>query len=195
MRKSVAKLCLVIMALSLVSSAAWITPASAETTQVPQLIRLHVIANSESLADQRIKLAVRDELLVVMNFLLATVSSMAEAEAIIKANLVLLSQTVEQALAQADVAYAAQLQYGLFNFPAKYYGVTTLPAGRYTSLNVTLGAGSGRNWWCIVFPAMCFTAGVCEQKAEPDEQQTYQLRSKIVELVERFFAWCGSLNS
>lgn len=195
MRKNGARLCLAITALHLLCSVIWVAPARAETTQVPQLIRLHVMANSESLADQRMKLTVRDELLAVMNSLLATVGSMAEAEEVIKANLGMLAETVEAALEQADVDYTAQLQFGLFSFPAKYYGMTTLPAGRYTSLNVTLGEGAGRNWWCIVFPAMCFTAGVCEQVAEPETAQTLQLRSKIVELVGRFFAWCGSLNS
>lgn len=195
MRKQAAKFCLVIMVLNLVCGVIGVLPTRAETTQLPQLIRLHVLANSETLADQRTKLAVRDELLVVINSLLATVSSMADAEAVIKANLGLLSQTVEHALGQVDAGYAAQLQFGLFNFPAKHYGMMTLPAGRYTALNVTLGEGTGRNWWCIVFPAMCFTAGVCEQVVEPEGQQTYQLRSKIVELVERFVAWCSGLNS
>lgn len=195
MSKRVAGLGLAIMALHLLICMAWAIPARAESPQLPELIRLHVLANSESLEDQRIKLAVRDELLAVLNPMLSNVARMAEAEALIKANLGVLSQTVEATLAQAGADYAAQLQFGLFNFPAKYYGLMTLPAGRYTALNVTLGAGAGRNWWCIVFPAMCYTAGVCEQVAEPEEQQAYHLRSKLVEWVERFLAWCGGVKS
>lgn len=195
MSKRVAKLGLIIMFSHFFLTVIWAVPAQAESTKLPQLIRLHVLANSETLEDQRIKLTVRDELLAVVNPLLSSVSSMAEAEAIIKANLGLLSQTVAEALVQADATYESQLQFGLFNFPAKYYGLLTLPAGRYMALNVTLGEGVGRNWWCVVFPTMCFTAGVCEQAAESEEQQAYHLRSKIVEWVERLLSWCSRLKS
>lgn len=195
MSKRVAKFGLLIMVLHLLFSTMWIFPVRAESPQLPQLIRLHVLANSESLEDQRIKLTVRDELLAVLNPMLSAVTSMAEAEALVKANLGLLSQTVEDALVSAEAEYASRLQFGLFNFPAKYYGLLTLPAGRYTAINVTLGEGAGRNWWCVVFPAMCYTAGICEQVAEPEEQQAYHLRSKIVEWLERFLAWCSGDKS
>ncbi|HBK86505.1 MAG TPA: hypothetical protein DDZ53_10790 [Firmicutes bacterium] len=168
--------------------------AEDESSELPKLIRLHVLANGESLEDQRVKLVVRDELLAVLNPLLATAASMEEAEEIIKANLVLLSQTAEQALVQAKVDYQARLQLGLFNFPDKYYGTYSLPAGRYMALNVTLGTGAGRNWWCVIFPAMCYTAEVCQQ-TEADEPQVYHLRSKVVEMISKVVAWCIRLKS
>lgn len=192
MSKQVAKVSLAIILLHFIVSVFWGNPVQAQSSQIPQLIRLHILANSESLDDQRTKLAVRDELLVVLNSLLAKAGSMAEAEEIIRANLALLTETVEEALEHAGVEYKAHLQFGLFNFPAKYYGVKTLPAGRYTALNVTLGEGEGRNWWCIVFPAMCYTAGVCEQVTEPEERPALELRCKLVEWVKGFITWWRS---
>ncbi len=194
MRRRYAHFVLTTVLCFLLCSVTNVTFAQDELSDLPKLIRLHVLANSESLEDQRVKLAVRDELLAVLNPLLVTAASMAEAEEIIKANLVLLSQTVEQALVQAEVDYEARLQLGLFNFPDKYYGTYSLPAGRYMALNVTLGTGAGRNWWCVVFPAMCYTAEVCQQ-IEVDEPQVYYLRSKAVELISKVVAWCIRLKS
>lgn len=191
-----AKLGLMIVFCYLICSVTGAAFAQDEPNHLPQLIRLHVLASSESLEDQRIKLAVRDELLAVLNPLLVTAASMAEAEEIIKANLGLLSQTTEQALVQLGADYEARLQFGLFNFPDKHYSTYTLPAGRYTALNVTLGSGEGRNWWCVVFPAMCYTAEVCQQTdAVVDEPQVYHLRSKVVEFLGKVVAWCARLRS
>ncbi|NLW16981.1 MAG: stage II sporulation protein R [Firmicutes bacterium] len=190
MSRRLAIFSLFIMLVSLCFSISQVAAAESQPSPLPELIRIHILANSESLADQRIKLAVRDELLAVLNPLLATAKSMAEAEEVIRANWAILTETVAEALEQAGATYRAHLQFGQFNFPAKYYGVKTLPAGRYTALNVTLGEGGGRNWWCIVFPAMCFTAGVCEQVAEPDELASVQLRCKLVEWLEGFLTWC-----
>ncbi len=192
MSNQVTKIFVVILLLSFAIGVFGGNLVHAQSPQVPQLIRLHILANSESLVDQRVKLTVRDELLAVLNSLLIRVGSMAEAEELIRANLSLLTQTVNEALKNAGVDYDAHLQFGLFNFPAKYYGVRTLPAGRYTALNVTLGAGEGRNWWCIVFPAMCFTAGVCEEVKEPEERPALELRCKLVEWIASFLAWCRS---
>ncbi|NLY53855.1 MAG: stage II sporulation protein R [Firmicutes bacterium] len=190
MYKSRAKVLLsVVLTYCLFSLFTGVLEAKAEPIQASELIRLHVLANSESLQDQRIKLAVRDELLSVLQPLLATAASLAEAEQLIKANLNQLKQAAATVVAQLGADYEADFQLGLFNFPDKYYGKYTLPAGRYTALNVTLGTGEGRNWWCVIFPAMCFTAGVCQQ-VEVAEDQVYHLRSKLVEWVGKFLTWC-----
>lgn len=154
---------------------------------LPALVRLHVLANSESLADQRLKLSVRDELLAKINTLLSAAASLAEAEYIIKENIVLLESICHEVLAEAGVDYRARLQLGVFAFPDKYYRSLHLPAGRYRALNVTLGTGSGRNWWCVVFPSLCFTAEVCSVDGELQEEP--KVRSKLLEWMDNLRAW------
>lgn len=167
------------------------TGAEAETT-LPALVRLHVLANSESLADQQVKLTVRDELLTYLTPLLQGAASQEQALQIIKAHLGELRRLANQSLLQQGENYTAQVQCGWFNFPDKHYGAFTLPAGRYQALNVTLGAGEGRNWWCVVFPPMCLTAGVCQPSDQANEQ-TFVLQSGILELGKRLWAWLSSL--
>lgn len=158
------------------------------SSQEPQFIRLHVLANSDSLEDQRVKAMLRDELLAHLAPILQETVVLAEAEALIKANMARLTQVANAYLQQLQMPYSASIQYGSFNFPAKYYGTYSLPAGRYRALNVTLGAGDGRNWWCVLFPNMCFTAQVCQQTDAPS--QTYLVRSKLLEWLQQFLSWC-----
>lgn len=195
MGKQKAWLCLAIMLCSVLNCTMSTQAAVCKEQGIEaQLIRLHVLANSETLADQRVKLAVRDQLLTEITLLLQTAGSVLEAEKIIKENLHSLTISSEAVLQTAGMAYGARIQFGKFNFPDKYYGQYTLPAGRYTALNVTLGEGAGRNWWCIVFPAMCYTAGVCQAASEQTpENQVYHVRSKVVEWVGHLFAWCKQL--
>ncbi|MGI6357612.1 MAG: stage II sporulation protein R [Bacillota bacterium] len=144
----------------------------------PPLIRLHVSANGESLREQQVKMQVRDDLLAYLNPLLAGVADPEEAVSRLRAHLGQLSQIARQTLEDQGEDYQASLQLGEFNFPAKHYGTFTLPAGRYQALNVTLGTGEGRNWWCVVFPPMCLTSGVCQPLGQT-EPQTLVLRSLL----------------
>ncbi len=163
-----------------------ITEAKA-SEELPTLVRLHVLANSESLRDQQAKIRVRDELLAYLEPLLRGVAERDDAVTIIKANLTQLTAIAETSLEQQGETYGASLQIGQFNFPAKHYGTFTLPAGRYQALNVTLGAGEGRNWWCVVFPPLCLTSEVCR----PEQQtaaNTFVIRSWL-------FEWWGGVRS
>lgn len=158
----------------------------------PDLIRLHVSANSESLDDMQIKLIVRDQLLAQMERLLLGVADRAAAAEILRSNLSALLATANAALEQAGADYSAKVQFGTFNFPDKHYGTFTLPAGRYQALNVTLGEGAGRNWWCVVFPQICLTNLVCSEPAEA-ATQTIVLRCKVAELWEALVVWVKKL--
>lgn len=162
--------------------------AQASDETLPMLVRLHVSANSESLHDQQVKMRVRDELLAYLEPQLVGVAGREEAIATIKTQLGQLTAIAANCLQQQGEEYGASLQVGEFNFPAKHYGPFTLPAGRYQALNVTLGTGSGRNWWCVVFPPLCLTTEVCH----PDQQvtaNTFVLRSWLFEWWGGFRSW------
>lgn len=116
--------------------------------------RLHIIANSDSAADQAVKLQVRDAVVEYLTPLLAEVDTQAEAEAIVTRELPQLERLA--AGITADFGYGAAGEIGTFGFPAKRYGHIVMPAGDYRALRLVLGEGAGHNWWCVLFPPLCF---------------------------------------
>ncbi|MCL2343517.1 MAG: stage II sporulation protein R [Firmicutes bacterium] len=117
-----------------------------------KLIRLHVIANSDTDADQSIKLAVRDKVLALLTPQLDGVKTVSEAQTVIEAALPDIV-TAAREVAGQDVPVSAEI--GQENYPTREYPTFSLPAGEYTSLRVTLGSGQGHNWWCVIFPPLC----------------------------------------
>ena len=119
-----------------------------------KIVRLHVIAASDSAADQRVKLEVRDALLAYLTPRLEAASGAQDAAAVIAASAPELKK-----IAETVSGGSAHVELGRETYPTREYETFSLPAGGYTSLRVTLGAGGGRNWWCVVYPPLC-TAGV-----------------------------------
>ncbi|MGI6168666.1 MAG: stage II sporulation protein R [Christensenellales bacterium] len=118
-----------------------------------EVFRLHILANSDSEADQKIKLCVRDKILDYMkNF---EVESEEQAKIVAQNNLEEIQAVANRALAEADAPYQAKAQVGVFDFPAKQYGEEFYPAGKYDALRIGLGEAVGRNWWCVMFPPLC----------------------------------------
>lgn len=130
-----------------------------EGVQAPspdQLIRFHVLANSDSNQDQALKRAVRDAILKEVSPKLAASHSLEESRKILKS----VSSEMEE-IGRAVVRawgknYNVHTEYGHFSFPTKSYGTLILPAGDYEALRVVLGEGKGSNWWCVLFPPLCF---------------------------------------
>lgn len=120
------------------------------------LIRFHVIANSDSEADQQLKLKVRDKILEVIKPLLDKSISVTESKQILLDNKDLIKQISEQIIAQEGKNYNVNVNLQKSNFPTKKYGDIILPAGEYESLKVVIGEGEGKNWWCVMFPPLCF---------------------------------------
>ena len=118
------------------------------------LIRLHVIANSDSEIDQQVKLRVRDAVLEKASSL----SLSENAEEKIMGSLTEFEDAAKVVLASYGFDYGAQALFGEFDFPTKSYGNVTLPAGKYTAVRVVLGEGEGQNWWCVMYPPLCFTS-------------------------------------
>ena len=154
-----------------------------------QLVRLHVVANSDSPEDQAEKLQTRDRALDILTPLLSDCDDRDEA-----VNIILSHREELEAL--GDVSVQVQREY----FPTRQYSTFSLPAGEYTSLRLTLGDGAGHNWWCVVFPPLCTEALAEGETADTflslDEKSAdlitgqaseYDLRFRVVE-------WWGELK-
>lgn len=136
-----------------------------EAALADRVVRLHVIANSNSAEDQALKLQVRDAVLARAEPLLAGADSRAGAEAALSAHLDELAAAGRAVLARAGRSDAVTAALEEVWFPTRVYGEGfALPAGRYRALRVVIGAGEGRNWWCVVFPPLCL-ASVTEEAA------------------------------
>lgn len=122
------------------------------------VMRFHIVAQSNSPRDQAVKLMVRDRLLRDMRSPLARAPSVPASMALARRLAPVLRRDADQVLASAGVGYRARVQVGSFAFPAKRDGGLVLPAGVYRALVVTLGAGRGQNWWCVLFPPFCLSA-------------------------------------
>ena len=121
------------------------------------LIRIHVLGNSNSEADQALKLKVKDAVVAYLAPQLEHSQSLDESRTIIQDNMTAITQIANETLAAHHSTDTVTLQYGHFDFPVKYYGSFSLPAGNYEALRILIGEAQGRNWWCVLFPPLCFT--------------------------------------
>lgn len=135
---------------------------ASESALADRVLRLHVIANSDSDSDQARKLLVRDAVLAGAAPLLEGVEGRQEAEAALAPHLDELAQAGEEVLARTGRADPVTVSLADQWFPTKEYDGFSLPAGQYRALRVTIGEGKGRNWWCVVFPPLCL-ASVSEE--------------------------------
>lgn len=139
-----------------------------------KLIRFHVIANSDSEEDQSLKLKVRDAVIDYLEPKLENSTSIEESEEIIKNEFYNLQEISKNIISENGYNYniAVGLQYS--NFPAKQYSSVVLPAGRYKALKIIIGEGKGKNWWCVMFPPLCFVdeeSGVIDEKTDKKLQE------------------------
>ena len=145
----------------------------------PEVLRLHILANSDSAEDQRVKLLVRDAL--VKEF--APAGSLEEAEEVLLDDGGGVLETVNRVLKEQGCGYGAQLRLGVMGFPEKQYGNTTYPAGKYEALRVELGNAAGQNWWCVLFPPLCLVDIGVEDIPNTDE---LVFESDIARLIEQW---------
>ena len=129
-----------------------------------KVIRLHVIANSDSPEDQALKLRVRDRVLARAQEILEQSADMEQAEQALTAALPELTREARETLAAEGCAQPVQARLEPAEFPTKDYDGFSLPAGKYLALRVIIGQGAGQNWWCVVFPPLC-TAAACQWQA------------------------------
>lgn len=130
-----------------------------EVTVAPrpdQLIRFHVLANSDSDQDQALKRAVRDAILKAISPQLAVSQSLDESRQIVKKVRPDMEKIGRAVVKAWGKDYSVRTEYGHFSFPTKSYGSLVLPAGEYEALRIVIGKGQGSNWWCVLFPPLCF---------------------------------------
>lgn len=133
------------------------------------LIRLHIIADSDETIDQEVKLQVRDAVLNYLTGKLDLTNSTEESVALLKQELPALQEIAVAVLVKNGHEGIATAEYGAYAFPTKQYENIELPAGTYNALRITLGEGKGQNWWCVVFPPLCFADsqnGTLSQEAD-----------------------------
>ncbi|HEX3044768.1 MAG TPA: stage II sporulation protein R [Bacillota bacterium] len=119
------------------------------------LIRLHIVANSDSKADQAVKLKVRDRILKTMEPLILKVENPKQARAVVSQNLKVIQREATEELLQNGQKMKVAVSFGKYQFPERSYPFGVLPAGTYQGVRVILGEGRGHNWWCCLYPALC----------------------------------------
>ena len=120
------------------------------------VFRLHVIANSDDKVDQDLKYVVRDNLIDYMNNLCKDCKSKEEAIEIAKTHQEDFYKIASDTIKENGFDYSVKIEIGNFEFPTKHYGDISLPAGFYDALKVEIGEAKGQNWWCVMFPPLCF---------------------------------------
>lgn len=130
-----------------------------------EVLRLHILANSDSDADQAVKLRVRDAVLEETGDLFSAAGTLEEAEQAAEKNLAAIEEAARRVLEEEGCSYPVKAELARSWFGTREYGETTLPAGEYRALRLSLGEAAGKNWWCVMFPPICVPA------AEPEEEQ------------------------
>lgn len=120
------------------------------------ILRLHVVANSDSPADQELKRNVRDAVLAYVQGVVKESDNIVETESIIRENILNISAAARKTVTCNGSDYTVKTELGKYSFPTKAYGDIILPPGAYQALRVVIGKGEGSNWWCVLFPPLCF---------------------------------------
>lgn len=172
-----------------------------------KLIRFHVIANSDTPEDQALKIQVRDKVIESMNDKFENSTSLQQSKQIILESLEEIEDLANAEVENKGSSYDVKVDFGQHSFPTKSYGTFTLPAGDYEAVRIVIGEGKGANWWCVMFPPLCFidmTNGLTSSKtktqlanvltkeeynmitkAKDENEVPLKLKFKIVEIFEK----------
>ncbi len=155
MKKAILFVCLSLF----LSGLCFTLDCSAEKMQLREnIIRLHVVANSDSAEDQAQKLRVRDAVNDYLSRILDDVVSVNDAKEIIAANISNLTAVAQKQLLKEGSAYSVNVRLSEESFDIRHYDTFSLPSGVYTSLRIEIGEAKGKNWWCVAFPSLCMPA-------------------------------------
>lgn len=182
--------------------------ASAPLALEDRILRLHILAAGDDTASQELKLHVRDAVLSRLQTSVSAAGTAKEAEELLLPQLDSILFVANQVLEQAGVSYRATASITTEFFPIKQYGSLLLPPGEYRALRIVLGEGEGKNWWCMLYPSLCFTEGItatiCDEEKEElkgllTEEEYHLLFSKetkkplfrfrIVEIWKKLAEW------
>ncbi len=166
-------------------------------------LRFHVLANSDSETDQKMKLAVKDAVILHISDGLNQCTTKAEAERFILENQEEIEATARDTVAQYGADYTVNLALTKEYYPRRTYGEVTLPAGEYDSVRILIGEAEGQNWWCVLFPQVCTdTATPAEERLSQagftsaqirlltdEEKPEYKVKFKLLEIFSRAFKY------
>ncbi|MBE0465663.1 MAG: stage II sporulation protein R [Candidatus Desulforudis sp.] len=179
------------------------TGESVEAYNRENLIRFHIVPNSDDAADQLLKHRVRKAVVEAVSPLVGGLNDAGEAGRVIRENLTLVQRVSENEVAAAGKDYPVEVAFGKWWFPTRSYDGLTLAAGEYQAVRVTIGAGTGANWWCVLFPPLCFVNGEAGPGlADPDGAlatidtpgpHRLEMRLKLAEVWERSSALATQL--
>ena len=169
-----------------------------------KMIRLHVIANSDSDADQALKLEVRDRVLDFTTTVLQRSADMEDAQVRLREELTRIEDIAQREIAAQGYDYPVTAQLASTEFPLKEYDGFSLPAGEYMALRLVIGEGEGQNWWCVVYPPLCTAAATDMPETAiraglsgddvsliTEEDAGYVLKFRSLELWEQLRQWLG----
>ncbi|HBN10992.1 MAG TPA: stage II sporulation protein R [Ruminococcus sp.] len=156
------------------------------------VLRMHIIANSDSVDDQQLKLKVRDELLSHSDEIFSDCYNISDAENNIKNKFELIEKIANDTIRKNGFSYHAKAELVNMEFAAKVYNDITMPAGTYDALRITIGNAEGHNWWCVMYPPLCLPVeGVAEEYFDDGEQDIlynpdkYEIKFKCLEIFEK----------
>ena len=188
------KILTVLITLTLLITTLAVLPVHGESEIYSNVLRLHVIANSDSEDDQNLKLLVRDAVLAEAQILLCNVYDRAKAEETVMQNIEILRSVAEKTVLDNGYDYPVAIELGKEEYPTKNYESCSFPAGEYTSLRILIGEAAGQNWWCVLFPPLCLSAatdadafasvGITDNQYQiitDSESTKYKIRFKILE--------------
>ena len=172
-----------------------------------RVLRLHILANSDSEEDQALKLKVRDRIVTESAGLFDQVTDRESARAVVEKNMDALREAAQDEVYRQGYSYPVSMELTHMYFTTRVYGETAMPAGYYEALRVTIGAGAGHNWWCVIFPAMCLPVaeesqeldGVLNEEqmeiVEEGESAQYEIKFKALEWYEQIVDWFRGLGN
>ncbi|MDR0983641.1 MAG: stage II sporulation protein R [Ruminococcus sp.] len=163
------------------------------------VLRMHILANSDSEKDQSVKLKVRDEILKILSDIFSDCENEKDAEKSAKSNLKEIENLANRVLEENGFSYKAQAEVVNMPFDERNYGNWTMPAGDYNAVRITLGEAAGQNWWCLMYPALCVPLAEGDDALDVDSSfddgekdilknpKKYKFKFKIAEIFKSWF--------
>lgn len=167
-----------------------------------KVLRLHILANSDTQEDQDLKLAVRDRILEESGTLFNCLDSKEEAEQSVDENLEQIEEIAADEIERQGYDYPVKAERVRMFFDTRVYETFTLPAGQYDAVRVTIGEAEGHNWWCVLYPMLCLPAAQPQEELEQnftesqadmiENAEDYQVEFATVEIIEKIKNWFAS---
>lgn len=148
------------------------------------ILRFHVIANSDTMQDQALKLKVRDAVGCKVSDLAESATNAQETASVVAEHSEEIIKAAEECIKKEGFDYKVSIEIGEFYFPTKHYSKMSLPAGEYDAVRIIIGEGNGENWWCVLFPPLCFSNGNAVEDFDAENKEKVTVKFKITEVFQ-----------